>query len=409
MKIFKGDAVKHFMRGLLSISLVALVAACGGSGDSPRYTETVLHSFGAGTDGANPSARLFRAADGNFYGTTVNGGTAAAGTIFRMNPAGEVQAFYSFSGGSTGGANPEEALTQGNAGNFYGTTRNGGSVDNMGIVFKMTPRGVKTVLHVFRGGSDGANPIAAVVQASDGYFYGTTFYGGNNDKGTLFKISADGTGYSVIHHFGSGDDGANPAAGLVVGSDGKLYGTTYYGGGVTNYGTVFRASTTGLETVLHAFKGGAGGAYVDVGLVQGSDGNFYGVTAGGGEGDVGTVFKLTPAGNNAGTSAFEVIYAFGGGEDGARPGDGASPSSRLIQAQDGYFYGTTFIGGANGLGTVYKISARGKASVVYSFGATPADAEHPDSALVQGTDGFFYGTTEYGGEQGLGTAYRLAF
>ena len=406
--------MKAFTRLLLSIGLAALVVACGGgsgsggSGDSPGYTETVLHSFGAGTDGANPSARLLLAADGNFYGTTVNGGASAVGTIFQMSSAGVVQAFYSFSGGSTGGANPEEALTQGNAGNFYGTTRNGGTYDK-GIVFKITPAGVKTVLHEFGSGSDGANPIAAVVQASDGYFYGTTFYGGNNDKGTLFKVSADGTGYSVIHHFGSGDDGANPAAGLVVGSDGKLYGTTYYGGGVTNYGTVFRASTTGLETVLHAFTGGAGGAYVDVGLVEGSDGNFYGVTAGGGEGGVGTVFKLTPAGDTTGTYAFDVIYAFAGGEDGARPGDGASPSSRLIQAQDGDFYGTTFIGGANEVGTVYRISTAGTVTVVYSFGASPTDAVYPDSALVQRLDGFLYGTTEYGGDLGLGTVYRLGF
>jgi uncharacterized repeat protein (TIGR03803 family) len=189
---------------------------------------------------------------------------------------------------------------------------------------------------------------------------------------------------------------------VIEGTDGNLYGTTYYGG-VTDHGTVFRITPAGVQSVLHAFSGGAGGAYADVGLVEGSDGNFYGVTAGGGAGDVGTVFAITPNG------VATVLHSFAGGEDGTDPADGANPSSRLIQASDGDFYGTTFIGGANGVGTTFRISAAGAYSVIHSFGATETGAVYPDSALVQGADGDFYGTTERGGDNGLGTVYQISF
>jgi uncharacterized repeat protein (TIGR03803 family) len=376
-----------------------ILAACGNSDrpSPPPATVTVLHSFGAGTDGANPSARLIQTPDGTFYGTTVNGGDAASGTVFTMTPTGATQTLYSF----TFGANPEEALIQASDGDFYGTTRNGGSY-SMGTVFKINAAGVKTALHSFGNGDGGANSIAAVIQASDGNFYGTTYYGGAFGEGTVFKISAAGD-QTTLYSFAGGTDGANPAAALIQGTDGHLYGTTYYGGGVADCGTVFRITLAGVETVLHAFSGGAEGAYVDVGLVQGSDGNFYGVTAGGGTGDVGTVFAITPAGDAT------VLYSFAGGEDGSNPADGATPSSRLIEARDGNFYGTTFIGGTNEVGTIFRISPAGDYSVVHSFGATETGAVYPDSALVQAEDGEFYGTTEFGGDNGLGTVYKISF
>jgi uncharacterized repeat protein (TIGR03803 family) len=343
---------------------------------------------------------LIQAADGTFYGTTVNGGDAASGTLFNVTPLGVTQTFYSFTADSGGGANPEEGLFQATDGDFYGTTRNGGFYDK-GIVFKISAAGVKTVLHSFGNGDDGANPIAAVIEASDGSFYGSTYYGGAYGEGTVFKISPAGD-QTTLYSFAGGADGANPAAGLIQGTDGNFYGTTYYGGGA-DYGTVFRITPAGVETVLHAFGGGADGAYVDVGLVQGSDGSLYGVTASGGTGDVGTVFKITPEG------VATVLYSFAGGEDGSNPADGASPSSRLIQARDGNFYGTTFIGGANEVGTIFKISPAGAFSIIYSFGAKESGAVYPDSSLVQGTDGDFYGTTEYGGDNGLGVVYQISF
>jgi uncharacterized repeat protein (TIGR03803 family) len=394
------DRGRNPMRLVVACSFFIL-AACGDSDIARAPSEAVLHSFGAGTDGANPSARLIQARDGAFYGTTVNGGDAGSGTVFKLTPPGGAQTFYSFTAGSSGGAHPEEALVQASNGDFYGTTRNGGS-DDKGIVFKITAAGAKTVLHFFGSGDDGANPIAGVIQASDGDFYGTTYYGGAFGEGTVFKVSAAGD-YSVLYSFTGGADGANPAAGLIQGSDGHLYGTTYYGGGATDQGTVFRLALTGEETVLHAFGAGADGAYADVGMVEGSDGKFYGVTASGGAGNVGTVFAITPAGDET------ILYSFAGGEDGSNPNDGATPSSRLIQANDGNFYGTTFIGGANEVGTIFRISPSGDYAVIYSFGGSETGAVYPDSALVQGTGGDFYGTTEYGGEYGLGTVYQISF
>jgi uncharacterized repeat protein (TIGR03803 family) len=339
---------------------------------------------------------MIRASDGNLYGTTVNGGESSSGTVFSVSPSGDVQTFYAF----TFGANPEEALIEGSDGDLYGTTRNGGAFDK-GTAFKIDAAGVKTVLHSFGDGDDGANPIAAVVQASDGSLYGTTYYGGAFGQGSVFRISAAGD-ESTLYSFTGGADGANSAAGLIEGTDGNLYGTTYYGG-EANSGTVFRITPSGAESVLHAFAGGADGAYVDVGVVQGSDGSFYGVTAGGGAGDVGTVFAITPGGDTT------VLYSFAGGEDGADPTDGANPSSRLIEAEDGLLYGTTFIGGANEVGTIFRISPAGEYAVVHSFGATETGPVYPDSALVQGRDGNFYGTTEFGGSNGLGTVYELSF
>jgi uncharacterized repeat protein (TIGR03803 family) len=251
---------------------------------------------------------------------------------------------------------------------------------------------------------DGCSPQAGLVQGSDGNFYGTTPAGGTNmdiyghTYGTVFKITTNGT-LTTLYNFGtiitnaSGDvwplDGGNPMAELVQGSDGYFYGTTSSGGTYTNWGTVFQISTNGVLTTLHSFTGGNDGRSPRAGLVQGSDGSFYGTTAGGGTngGWWGTMFKISPNG------ALTTLYSFTGGND------GASPAAALVQGSDGYFYGTTSSGGTNGCGTVFKISSNGALMTLYAFGwitnayGRPLDGAHPVAKLVQGSDGYFYCTT----------------
>src|SRR5208337_3389753 len=278
-----------------------------------------------------PQAGLVQGSNGNFYGTTYHGGTNNYGTVFKINTNGGLTSLYSFTGGNDG-ANPQAGLVQGSDGNFYGTTYQGGT-NNDGAVFKIRTNGGLSSLYSFTGGNNGANPQAGLVQGSDGNFYGTTYQGGTNNYGTVFKINTNG-GLTSLYSFTGGNDGANPQAGLVQGSDGNFYGTTYQGG-TNNYGTVFKINTNGGLTSLYSFTGGNNGANPQAGLVQGSDGNFYGTTYQGGTNNYGTVFKIR---TNGGLSS---LYSFSGGND------GANPQAGLVQGSDGNFYGTTYQGGTN--------------------------------------------------------------
>jgi uncharacterized repeat protein (TIGR03803 family) len=237
---------------------------------------------------------------------------------------------------------------QGSDGNFYGTT-SGGGTNNEGTVFRISPSGSETNLYTFVGSPDGAYPPAGLVQGTDGNFYGTTAGGGTNDipgggDGTVFRISPSGT-YTTLYSFGSSpNDGLEPFAALVQGSDGNFYGTTE-GGGRFSMGTVFRISPRGNETNLYSFAGPPNdGGNPQVGLVQGSDGNFYG-TAAGGRHRVGTAFRISPSGS------YTNLYSFG-----SSPTDGTYPQASLVQGSDGNFYGATVNGGTKNLGTVFKLT-----------------------------------------------------
>jgi len=330
------------------------------------------------------------------------------------------------------GANPQAALVQGSDGNFYGTTAgwNGlGGPHYPGTVFKISTNGALTSLYSFTGTNDGAGPNG-LVPGSDGNFYGTTDHGGTNGNGTVFKITTNGA-LTSLYSFGSvqdnnGDllDGANPQAGLVQGSDGNFYGTTYHGGTNGN-GTVFRITTNGTLTSLYSFTGYNDGGTPDAALVQGSDGYFYGTTEEGGTTNYnanfrnyggGTVFKISPNGT------LTSLYSFTNSPDGPWPPhpDGAYPEAGLVQGSDGNFYGTTAYGGMTGIhdgyGTVFQITTNGALTSLYSFGGVPlegpapglpGDGAYPEAGLVQGSDGNFYGTTSGGGQCLYGTVFRL--
>ena len=281
---------------------------------------TLLHSFAGGSsDGASPYHTLIQASDGDFYGTTTAGGTSHDGTIFEITPTGIETLFYSFA------SVPYAGLTQGSDGNFYGTSAFSGT-NGTGTVFQITPSGTQTVLYSFPAGS--SQPFCGVIQGSDGNFYGTTGALGRSDDGTVFKVTPSGT-QTVLHVFAqSGSDGEIPYAGLIQGSDGNFYGTTYQGG-ASGFGTVFRLTPSGTETVLYSFAGGSSdGEHPYAGVIQGSDGNFYGTTYQGGSSGYGTVYKLTPSGTET------VLYSFAGGSI-----DGATPVAGVIQGSDGNFYG----------------------------------------------------------------------
>jgi uncharacterized repeat protein (TIGR03803 family) len=356
-------------------------------------TESVLFSFGAtGTDGTYPYySSLLLGTDGNFYGMTYDGGDTNQGTVFKITSAGVETVLYSFGSSGSDGQYPYANLVQGTDGNFYGMTYSGGA-NGYGTVFKITPAGAETVLYSFAAGSDGANPYGSLVQGSDGNFYGTTERGGTNNVGIAFKITPAGA-ETVLWSFGNGSDGYYPYASLIQGSDGNFYGTTS-NGGTNGDGTVFKITPAGAETVLWTFGNGTDGTSPYGSLVKGSDGNFYGMTAEGGTYGLGTAFKITPAG------AETVLWTFGNGTD------GSYPYGSLVQGSDGNFYGMTYEGGANSAGTIVEITPSGTETVLWSFGAG-SDGTYPLGNLIFGPDGALYGLTYEGGADSDGAVIQF--
>jgi uncharacterized repeat protein (TIGR03803 family) len=273
---------------------------------APDGTLAVLHAFTGGTDAAAPYAALVRGRDGNFYGTTRDGGPLNFGTVFRVSPAGAYAGLYQFAGGYDGG-HPLAALALGTDGDLYGTTSITGAF-NAGTAFRITSQGRLTILHAFRGtdgtGRDGSYPQAALLQAADGNFYGTTYAGGTFGHGTIFRMTADGA-VTILHAFTGVDDGANPVAPLIQGRDGNFFGTTTNGGssglnggasGLCPCGTAFQSTPGGFVTVLYYFyednrNSPLDGTHPHAALLQGRGGHLYGTAAQGGRGG-GSVFRL---------------------------------------------------------------------------------------------------------------------
>jgi len=403
----------------------------------PAQTLTTIFSFD-GTDGADASAALVQATDGNFYGTTWDGGANGFGTVFRITPSGALTILYSFC--SLGvypicpdGSYPNGGLVQASDGDFYGTTEagganGGGTIGNgAGTVFKITASGTLTTLYSFcaqSGCVDGASSYAGLVQAANGNFYGTTYYGGaiagpyGYGAGTVFQITASGT-LTTLYSFCSRSgcvDGYSPYAALVQATNGDFYGTTPAGGAHGSGGTIFKITPSGMLTTLYSFCSQSGctdGAASLAGLVEATNGDFYGTTKYGGASDDGTVFKVTPAGT------LTTLHSFCS-QSGCT--DGANPAAGLVEATDGDFYGTTVFGGTSacppqhGCGTVFKITPAGMLTTVYSFcpqGGYPSgctDGEFPIAGLLQATSGDFYGTTQHGGLCGQcgGTLFSLS-
>jgi uncharacterized repeat protein (TIGR03803 family) len=314
----------------------------------------------------------------------------------------EVEQYLSTSSSSVQPEYPCAALVQGSDGNFYGTTAYGGASCN-GTLFQVTPAGTLTTLVSFNG-TNGSHPVAALAPGSDGNYYGTTEYGGTNGNyGTVFKVTPAGVLTTLVSF--NGANGSYPAAGLVEGTNGNFYGNTA-GGGAWRMGTVFEMTSAGVLTTLISFNN-TDGAVPLASLMQGTDGNFYGTTFQGGNlslggvfgnSGAGTVFRMTPGGS------LTTLVEFSGG-------NGENPAGGLVQGTNGNFYGTTLIGGNRslnagyGLGTVFQITPAGVLTTLVSFNF--ANGYNPSAGLLQDSDGNVYGTTDGGGAGGCGTVFKM--
>lgn len=401
---------------VLGVSLLMAVSAAAAFAASAQAKpkETVLHSFAGVTegDGSQPYSSLVQDKAGKFYGTTNHGGVNDAGTVFKLSPDGTETVLHSFGTGDDG-QNPAAGLVMDKSGNLYGTTQNGGGGFISGVAFKLTPDGSYTVLHRFTGGigndPDGGRPQAALILDKKGNLYGTTHVGGGrgdcngNNCGTVFKLAPDGT-ETVLYSFSGRKDGGYLSAPLLMDKAGNLYGTAETGGDFTKCGfgcgVVFKVTPGGKETVLHAFRGVVSGDPPGdgqdplAGLVSDAKGNLYGTTTSGGVGG-GVAFKLTPKGKET------IVFRFTAGDP------GVAPSCSMIIDAKGNLYGTAQNGGTSNNGVVFKLTPKGKETVLYSFAGGSNDGWWPFSGVLMEDQGNLYGTTIRGGANDSGTVFKI--
>jgi uncharacterized repeat protein (TIGR03803 family) len=320
---------------------------------------------------------------------------AAAVLAFVFSSASQAQTYtgktiYNFTGGANGVEPLFSGVVRDSAGNFYGTTYAGGA-NNRGTVFKIDQTGEHTVLYSFAG-PDGATPYAGLILSPAGVLYGTTHEGGTANAtwctkgcGVVFQVDLAGN-EKTLYRFTGGTDGGSPVGGLIRDSAGNLYGTAEVGG-ASYCGTVFKVDESGAETVLHAFTGPPDdGQGPQASLIQDPAGNFYGTTSSGGAAGLGTVFELNASGSES------VLYSFKGQTD------GSDPMTSLLRDARGNLYGTTFFGGLASIGTVFKLDASGNETVLHSFNGN--DGAYPEGPLLTDAQGNLYGSALQGGPAG---------
>jgi len=335
---------------------------CGGAGCGTVFkltsqgAETILYSFTGGANGYYPDGNVIADKRGNLYGTTYYGGNTrcggnGCGTVYRLAADGTETVLHAFSGGRDGAA-PLSSLVE-SKGKYYGTTTQGGTRDcgpyNCGTVFEIAATGEERVVHRFPGGADGAYPGSSLIADAGGNLYGTTELGGGSGCsgsgcGTVFKIAPDGV-ETVLHAFAGGSDGSGPSSSLIQDASGNLYGTTAIGGGSScqgfGCGTVFKIDTNGKEKILYSFDGTTDGNWPWGNLIIDKAGNLYGTTDIGGSGS-GVAFRLAADGTES------VLHSFTGGNDGDQP-------NGLIADAKGALYGATIFGGTGGEGVVFRL------------------------------------------------------
>lgn len=399
-------------RQLAALLPLALACLAGPAVSQAAQTQganaiTVVTLSAPGEDVETPPrgvrSDLVLADDGNIYFGSYAGGNGA-GAIGKLTPDGQLSTLYALAGNGSEGVTLYGSLIQGSDGALYGTSYFGGE-EGGGTLFRVTLDGTFSVLHEFGGGTPNAIfPYTGVTEGPDGQLYGTTFRGGTSDAGVVYRIGLDGTNYTVLHHFSTGS-GENPEGALVVAPDGMLYGTTMMGGS-DNRGVIYRITTSGAHEVLYSFPSlsrfnsqglatNSTGANPRAGLTLGLDGNLYGTTYQGGEFGHGSFFRMTPAGE------VSVVHAFGGPSF-----DGANPLSAVTQDAAGNFYGTTQAGGYLHRGAAWRLSTDGTYTLLHSFSGTPADGQAPWAGLLFAHGGL-YGVTFSDTVGDAGTIFRL--
>jgi uncharacterized repeat protein (TIGR03803 family) len=377
----------------LAIELAVAMLGWTVSADATKLQ--VLYSFCSAphcSDGSAPIAPPIRDAGGNLFGTTYAGGTYY-GTIYKLAPDGAETVLYVFDGD---GGYIRDSLVMDRSGNLFGTSDFGGTA-NAGLVFKLAADGTESTLYNFAGGTGGAYPEAGLIIDSQGNLYGTTYYGGSANCdlgcGTVFKVTPDGT-ETVLYRFcetsPSCNDGAGPHATVLADRNGNLYGTTV-GGGTNDSGTVFRLNPDGKERVLYSFAGGTDGQWPFAGLVADKAGNLYGTTEYGGAQYGGAVFKIAPDGTET------ILYSF------CDCGDGAMPTTALAIDGKGYLYGTTTTGsshecGEGNCGVIFKLSPDGTETLL-------RPSVRGASQLLQDGMGQLLGVTDEGGAHKGGAVF----
>jgi uncharacterized repeat protein (TIGR03803 family) len=394
---------------------VALVALSLGVSSAKSSTTEVLYSFAGEDDGEYTDTDVAIDAAGNLYGTSVLGGEFGGGTVWQLSLAGDSwvhTVLYSFTGGADGGE-PYKGVTLDAAGNLYGTAVTGGSGScegGCGVAYKLTKSGAtwtQTVIHAFSGGADGSGPGSRVALDNRGNVYGMTPTGGTNGLGVVYQLRPKSNGswvLRVIYTFTGGSDGSSGSAGKLVFRGGHIYGAATTGG-LNGSGTVFelipaRTGEWSFKT-LYSFLGAPDGSFPYGGLLFDAAGNLYGTTYYGGSNGLGAVYKLTPT--EVGEWSETLLYSFKSGSD------GNSSISNLVSDALGNLYGTTSEGGL-GSGTIFKLtpgqSGSWTESIAHSFQGSP-DGAFPYAGMVAGDAGSFFGATVHGGDNGDGTIYKF--
>ena len=389
---------------IFSALIAVLLFLAGAPQPAQSQTYKVIYNFtGKGSDGATPYGGPILDGSGNLYGTTNLGGTLGSGTIYRLSPHGSSwthTTLYSLEGGADG-AGPgfgSLALLDGKA--LFGTTEGGGFFGTAFGVCACTPR--ESVLHSFGTGTDGTEPVGGLVLDKAGNFYGTTLLGGAYGNGTVFGAKRSGSHWTekVLYSFTGGDDGTSPPAGVTLDAHGNLFGTTSLGG-VNGGGVVYELSHSGsswVQTVLYSFQGLEDGQNPVGGVVVDAAGNLYGTTFDGGINGGGTVYELSPS---AGGWKFAVLYSFTGGYGG--------PYNKLTLDATGNIYGFTNAEGANGLGSVFKLTpTRGGWALtdLHDF-AGGSDGASPYGSVAVDSNGNVFGTAAVGGSDNQGLVFEI--
>lgn len=399
-----------FLRVMIQRATVALAfCAFAAIPTATAQTYSVLYSFGGvANDGVSPEGKLAVDSDGNLYGTTNSGGTGNAGTIFKIDSAGNETILHNFVG--TDGVSPTGGVIRDPDGNLYGTTQRGGDLTQCtnagcGTIFKLDPSGTLTTLHVFEAGTDGSSPTGSLL-SFNGELYGVTEFGGSGqDRGTIFKVSKNGR-YNVLHRFSGGIVGQDPK-GITADSTGNLYGVAYLGGDKAGSGLIFKLDTANHLTDVFLFPGGREGSHPVGRILLDANGNFHGMTQWGGDldchvsiaGGCGVAYRVSSTGVES------VLHKFG--KTGVT--DGKSPIGSLVDA-GGVLYGTTAAGGdmcGNGdCGTLFRIGKDGTYTQLHDFPAFAGDATFPGE-LTLDSAGNLYGVSESGGQFLSGTVFKV--